>query len=438
MLRDRYGLEISTTSSVAQEQYIEACDHLLGAEAGVAPCLAAAIAADPTFALPHAAMARVLQMNARPDDARRAAELATQLAGAGATDRERQHIETVRLAVNGQTPAALELIRRHVGQFPNDAVALAPATGVFGMIGFSGRIGREHELLELLEPLAPHYGDDWWFRTVLAFALTESGQWSRSRELAEHALEQRPQSPHAAHTLTHALYEAGDDAATTAFLESWLPDSDNASMLHCHIWWHYALQLVAAGRHADAWDAFSSNCLPGTTASPAINVFTDSASFLWRSELAGAERDADRWTIVKDFYEATFPRPMVFVDAHVGLAYAALDDTEQIDVVEAQLTQMAVHGNLPAGHAAATLTRGYRAFARGDWSGAIEVFEPVMPEVVRIGGSRAQRDLVTNTLLAAYVHADRHDAAAAFLHASSDRRPNHPVVGLAPESTGDE
>ena len=53
------------------------------------------------------------------------------------------------------------------------------------------------------------------------------------------------------------------------------------------------------------------------------------------------------------------------------------------------------------------------------------------PQVVRIGGSRAQRDLLTNTLLAAYVHADRRADAMAFLDRVEDRQPSRPVAGLA-------
>ena len=51
--------------------------------------------------------------------------------------------------------------------------ALAPATSVFGLIGFSGKEGREADQLALLEPFEKHYGDDWWYRTQLAFAQIE-------------------------------------------------------------------------------------------------------------------------------------------------------------------------------------------------------------------------------------------------------------------------
>lgn len=183
-MKDRYGLQLSTSSASARDSYVEGIDRMLSAEAGVDECLSAAIEADPSFALPRAALARHRQLYVRPAQARASAEAAVRPSHA-ATAREQQHVEIVRLLVAGKAPQALDLIRRHIIDYPRDAFALAPACGVFGAIGFSGRIGREAELLALLEPLATHYGDDWWFATVYAFALTETGQWVRGRQLAD-------------------------------------------------------------------------------------------------------------------------------------------------------------------------------------------------------------------------------------------------------------
>jgi len=55
----------------------------------------------------------------------------------------------------------------------------------------------------------------------------------------------------------------------------------------------------------------------------------------------------------------------------------------------------------------ATIAEGFRAYAQNDWNAAIRHFEQARPETVRIGGSRAQRDLVEHTLLAAYLKAGR-------------------------------
>ena len=426
---DRYGLKLTTASAAARDAYVDGIDRMLAADAGVEGALQSAIEADPHFALPHAALARQHQLYVRPDEARASLEAAVELS-CSATPREQQHVEIVRLLVSGQVPQGLELIRRHIVDYPRDAFALSPACGVFGAIGFSGRIGREAELLALLEPLATHYGDDWWFATVHAFALIETGQWERGRQLAEHALDIRPTTAHGAHTLVHALFEAGADAEAVDFLGNWLTGSDRASVLHCHIWWHYALLLLAVSRHDDAWQAFRHNCLPGETASPPITVFSDSSSFMWRSALAGQPRDREAWQRLRDFYEERFPQPMVFVDAHVGLVYAVLGETEQLQATISQLHDLGEAGRLPAGTTGAALARAYAAFVDEHWGTVIDILEPLIPQVVRIGGSRAQRDLMTNTLLAAYVKADRLDDARQFLAGVTDRQPSRPVAGL--------
>ena len=64
----------------------------------------------------------------------------------------------------------------------------------------------------------------------------------------------------------------------------------------------------------------------------------------------------------------------------------------------------------------------------------IDILEPAMAELPRIGGSRAQSDLITNTLLAAYVNDGRPGSATALLereHHHLGRQPTHVVAGLA-------
>ncbi len=430
MLTDRYGLELTTTSTEARDAYVEAVDRILAADGHVQEALDAAIAADPRFALAHAAQARQHQLLMRGKAGRASAETAVELVG-GATPREQRHVEIISNLVSGQVPRSLALTREHMTEHPRDAFALAPATGVFGSIGFSGRVDREEEHLALLKPLATHYGDDWWFQTVYAFALLETGEWVRGRELAERALDQRPGNAHGAHTLAHALFEAGADDEALSFMSGWMPESDRDSLMHCHLWWHYALLLLHAGEEQAAYEACREHCFPETSNSPAINVFTDSVSFLWRAELAGVPRSRDLWEEILLYYEASFRRPIVFVDAHIGLVYAALGETERLDECIAQLEELGQADRLPAGTTAASLTRAYQAFARQDWAAAIDLLKPVMDQVVRIGGSRAQRDLQSNTLVAAYVNADRSDEAREFLAKDHSRQPTRPVAGLS-------
>src|SRR6516164_7329352 len=60
MLTDRYELPLSTTSCAARDAYVEGCEAKLTMYPGAIEAFDRAIAADPGFALAHAARAHVL------------------------------------------------------------------------------------------------------------------------------------------------------------------------------------------------------------------------------------------------------------------------------------------------------------------------------------------------------------------------------------------
>ena len=77
------------------------------------------------------------------------------------------------------------------------------------------------------------------------------------------------------------------------------------------------------------------------------------------------------------------------------------------------------------------MSRAFAAFERRDFAAAIDALEPIAGELERIGGSRAQLDLVEFTLLKAYVGADRPDDARRMLSGRHRGSPGIPVAGLA-------
>lgn len=431
MLRDRYDLPLSTASAAARDAYVEGVDRMLSANFGAVSPMTAALAADPGFALAHAAQARWLQFHMRAAEAREACARAAQLAEQ-ATPRERRHVEIYSRLVGGDPRGALAATREHLADFPRDAMALAPATGVFGLIGFSGRAGREREQVELLEPLAAHYGEDWWFMSMLAFALIEDGRSREGRGLIERSLEANPRSAHGAHIYVHSLYENGGSRPGRDYLEGWLGGYPPDAQLHCHLWWHVAMFELELGNPARVWEIYASRCSPQASRSMPINIVTDSAALLWRAELAGEERAPDQWRAVREYSERTFPKPMIFVDAHYALALAACGDAEALANYAAELDGRDQAGRLVAGAVVPALARAAGDFMRGDWPSAIDRIEPVLEQVVRIGGSRAQRDLFEQTLLAAYLRAGRPEDARKLLarHRDFGRGPAVAVRGI--------
>src|SRR5207244_5754372 len=84
--------------------------------------------------------------------------------------REQGTIEVIALTIDGAGPQAMTRLEDHVAEYPRDALALSLALGVFGLLGFSGRLDHHEAQLALLERLAPHWGEDWWFLTYLGWA----------------------------------------------------------------------------------------------------------------------------------------------------------------------------------------------------------------------------------------------------------------------------
>ena len=156
-------------------------------------------------------------------------------------------------------------------------------------------------------------------------------------------------------------------------------------------------------------------------------ALADAASLLWRSELAGAEHRADHWKEVAAFAARSFPKIGIgFGDAHCAVAYAAAGEREALERWIAELRIADDEGRLASGSALPMVAEALGAFARGDYDEAIRLLAPAVDRFVRIGGSRAQRDLFENTLLAAYWRSGRGAAAAGLLERRLDRRPTVP------------
>jgi hypothetical protein len=159
-MKDRYNNPISTPSVAARDSYVAAVDLLLAGEPWLVPAFEAVVEADPGFALGFAGLARAHQFSGDMLGAKGAKEKARTLT-TGLTPREHGHINAMGLLIDGSSDADA-LIRAHVADYPRDALIAQTCSSVFGMIGFSGRPGREAELLAYTASLLPHYGEDWW------------------------------------------------------------------------------------------------------------------------------------------------------------------------------------------------------------------------------------------------------------------------------------
>jgi Tfp pilus assembly protein PilF len=423
MNRDRYGQSLTTASDSAAAFYRDGIDLLLMAWYGASVAFDKAIAEDPTFALAHAARARIHQINMEGADARAKAALARQLA-ATASRRERQHVDIIAALAEGQPKLALSGAEQHLDEFPRDALVLSLLLGAFGLYAFSGRADHDAARLAICERHAAHYGEDWWFLTHLGWTNTEAGKSNTGRAITERAITLRPENANAAHALSHAMFEQGDMAAGHAFLSDWLQAHDRVSFLNGHLSWHMALSALDAGDLDGALGIYEQNIRPSDSRFQPLNVFTDAASLLWRLSLAGKTGLEAHWQEVALYGDRFFPRAgMHFVDVHQALL-AAATGREGLQRRLTEMQALEAEGRLAPGPSAINLCRGIGAFAEGDHGTAVRILEPLMPELARIGGSHAQRELWEDTLIVACLRAGHGDKASKLISDRLHRRPS--------------
>jgi hypothetical protein len=115
---------------------------------------------------------------------------------------------------------------------------------------------------------------------------------------------------------------------------------------------------------------------------------------------------------------------------HIALAQAVAGDDAALEARARQIDELAREGRYPSGPFVPAVSQAFAAFERRDFAAAIDALEPIVGELERLGGSRAQLDLVEFTLLKAYLGADRLDDARRMLSVQRRGRSGIPVAGL--------
>ncbi len=429
MLQDRYGLAVSTGCVTARDAYVEGCDRLLTMYPGALAEFDRAIAADPDFALAHIGRAQILLLQSDAASARVARAAAAALAG-DLPAREASHIAFFETLAAGNGDASLAALQAHLADWPRDAMVLTPTAFTNGLIGSSGHRHQKRHLLALLDGLARHYGDDWWFAAHHAMAQSENGLHAAAEARIERSLQQRPNNGWGAHTKGHVAYETGDPVAARRYLAGWLTQYPRDGLLYSHLTWHLALAELEAGAPNEAMRLYNEGFSLAVHSGAARAKITDAVSFLWRWELAGHPRNDQAWRIIHDFASKAVPHPAIaFSDLHVALAQAAMHDDAGRAAWTREIDDLASDGRYNSGDLVPRLARGFAAFHQQDFTATIELLAPLIDDGERVGGSRAQLDLLEFTLLKAYLAAQRTDDAQRLVAARRIGPAGVPVAG---------
>ncbi|MDC3003348.1 tetratricopeptide repeat protein [Paracoccaceae bacterium] len=413
MLTDFYGNHLTTSTGLARDSYDIGLRAFLSANYGAQEAFSQAIEADPNFTLAYLGLARAFMSSGQIADAKTALGKARNLLK-GTTDREKSHFLCCELLLSGEARKARTAVQNHVSEWPRDAMIAQMSTSVFGLIGFSGEIGRENDLLEYTAKLLPHYGEDWWMMSMHAISLCETGQTLKSMQLMEKTLNLNPRNANAAHFFAHILYEENEVSAGRDYLAAWMPKYDRRSLLHGHLSWHQALWALHDGDESEMWEIVDASVSNEKGSSLPINALTDTASIYYRAELAGYNVSFERWLKLSEYAEEKFPTMgQSFADIHAALAHAMAGNEEY-------LTKLVDGNNGFAGDSVPAVAKAWKAISENKWDKAKEELETASSEFERFGGSRAQRDLLEFTYVNVLLRTGKKEAARKTL---LERRP---------------
>ena len=413
MQEDQYGNPLTTSSAKARDAYVRGLECNLAAAPGAEEAFQEAIAEDENFALAHLAIARNRQVEGRGVSGREP-YAAAKACAEGLSSREQGHLAIIGSLLEGKSDGVYEKAKAHLQEFPRDVMIAQACLGVFSLIGFGGQPGREAENLALSSMLAPHYGEDWWFLSAHAFSQMEAGQLEPAARSIERSLSVNTRNANGSHHRAHLYYEMGETKAGLDYLKDWIADYDRQGVMYCHLSWHIALWALAEGNIETMWSMADTAIDPEVGSGPALNVVTDMPALLYRAELAGVDVAPERWRAISDYATARFGKPRLgFADVHAALAHAMAGNAEGVATIVEKASG-------PAEDLVRGLAEAFQAFAKQDWQLTTEHLMKVMSDHARIGGSRAQRDLIELAMASALARQGKAEEAKRLLMA---RRP---------------
>ncbi|MCK6453352.1 MAG: tetratricopeptide repeat protein [Alphaproteobacteria bacterium] len=428
-LKDMRDVPVSTGNATSLACLEQATELFLGYFNDPIAVIDAALAEDPGFVMGHCFRAGVL---ATTTDKALVPELEKSVAAAKAlsakaNDRERRHMAAAEAWLHGDFRRSVALYGDILIDYPRDVAALQLAHLGDFYLGQSMMLrDRVARVLPDWDASTPGYG---YVMGMHAFGLEETGDYGRAEERARVALAMNRRDPWAVHAGAHVMEMQGRLADGIEWLGSRAPDWSHDNGFAFHNWWHLALYRLDLGQVERVLELYDTAIRPKR--SDVVLEMIDAAAMLWRLHLRGIELK-QRWD---ELAESWAPRAgeayYAFNDAHAMMTLVASGREREADRLLANVVASAAGSGtnaMMAREVGVPVCRALHAFGRGDYDTAIDLLMPVRAIAHRFGGSHAQRDLLSLTLIEAALRAGRGRLARALLAERTELKPASPFA----------
>ena len=323
--------------------------------------------------------------------------------------REKLHCKAASLFAREKYKSACNVWEEILIDYPNDILALKFAHDSYFYLGNSlmirDSVGR---ILPHWKPSDPYYG---YLKGMYAFGLEETNLFSLAEKNAREALSLNLTDCWATHALAHCYEMTGQTYAGIDFLSSTEKNWSQGVMLACHNYWHWALYHIENGDNESALGLYDQQVGLRMKSGMPLDI-VDAASLLKRIEFQGVNV-GDRW---EDVYEICRPHlddhTTVFNDAHYLMSCLGAKKQNSVklflDSIDDYIQNYTGDNTDTNALVGLSLYKGLVAFNEERYDDVVELIYPIKYDLIKIGGSNAQRDVFQQLLLEASIKSKRH------------------------------
>jgi len=439
------GLSLSTTSNEAAKLFDDVITQYItwteNPDGGLDGSVVKLLEADPNFV-----MGKALSIGLELMGTGRAIHLDEELANqikaleidsnkGEITPREKLHCQSVLLFARGEYTKACETWEEILKTDPKDSLAIKFAHDSYFYLGDSVNIR------ESVARILPHwkstdalYG---YLKGMLAFGLEETNRYDEAEKCSNEALSLNPTDCWATHAKTHCMEMTGRFNQGIEFLSSTEDDWSKGRMLACHNYWHWALYYIEKGNYEDALEVYDQQVEIRAVNSGAMLDIVDAASLLKRFEMQSVNI-GNRW---EKIFELSHPHIhdhlTVFNDFHIMMSFLACKESKE-DAVQIYMTSLTNYCSNNSSYnrdllqnICKDLCNGLIAFDDKRFDDATSAWYPIKDDVIKMGGSHAQRDVFDQLLINSCVDSSKQehrDLAQKLLSERKSRKENSPLT----------
>ena len=415
--RDVFDAPLSASDAAAVEHYGVGLTNLITLTGDPLAQVKAALAIDRGLVMAHVLKSMLFALSSEQSllaPARAALEAARAVSG-GANQRELAHIAALDAWNSGRLHEAAARWERILVACPNDGLAMFAAHQSDFFMGQSSelrdRVARRLPDVESGSALEGYY------LGMHAFGLEEMGDYRQAEVDGRRAVASNPRNAWAIHAVAHVMEMTHRLDEGIDWFTSRQADWSKDSFFSVHNWWHLALYHL----ERQQWDVVLTlydERIRGTESTVVLDMI-DASALLWRLALQGVDV-GDRWQPMAKVWEPLIEDAWyAFNDTHAMMAFvgAGRDDlAERLLEVMTRTAQGDTDNAMMTRQVGLPVAQALRAMGQQQPQRAVELLSAVRPVAARAGGSHAQRDLLSQTLIVAAQRSGNRSMARALLN----------------------